>query len=476
MKQHDIIPDISGESDDAKFVAYAAERRALRNIPDIAFCGLYKWAQRGELDQQRLAAALKHTSSASPLHSLLQRLEVLRQTGYNEWVDGGWLNARHPEKARKQRLALMAEHLGEEATEDLLTDPRILVLFPPVPPGTKISTLPLSIGSAGFDRDLSFTLKHYLPENSLCSIYGRSGAYKSFLAVSWACHIAAGIPWAGHVVSPGSVLYVVGEGGIGVPRRIRAWELVHYDGNRLNNVWLVNRPVFPVDPNEVREVVKAVRQMESITGQQVRFIVIDTLARCFGGNDENDARDMGAFIEGCDILRRETGATLLVVHHSGKDDSKGARGSSAFRASLDAEFSINREGQGGAIILTCTKMKDAEEPPATAFDLHSVELFTDGDGDPVSSLVIHDVPREPNETVTELAAVSNLSENHIALWQCIRSRRARGQPCNMAIVRDDMVTLLGENGRKGFSRWINKLVQDGVIELEADNIVLIGHK
>ncbi|WP_218658489.1 helicase RepA family protein, partial [Enterobacter cloacae] len=29
----------------------------------------------------------------------------------------------------------------------------------------------------------------------------------------------------------------------------------------------------------------------------------DTLARCFGGNDENDARDMGAFIEGCDVIK-----------------------------------------------------------------------------------------------------------------------------------------------------------------------------
>lgn len=97
----------------------------------------------------------------------------------------------------------------------------------------------------------------------------------------------------------------------------------------------------------------------------VRLVVIDTLARCFGGNDENDARDMGAFIEGCDVIKQKTGATVLVVHHSGKDEAKGARGSSSFRAALDAEFNVKREGQGQALILSCTKMKDAEEPERT---------------------------------------------------------------------------------------------------------------
>ncbi|MEX0574332.1 helicase RepA family protein, partial [Enterobacter cloacae subsp. cloacae] len=238
---------------------------------------------------------------------------------------------------------------------------------------------PLSVGSDGYDQEQDYTLKSYLPANSLSSIYGPSGSYKSFLAVSWACHVAAGMKWAGKSVSAGAVMYVVGEGGIGVPRRIKAWEKKH--GVKLNNLYLVNRPVFPVRREEMQEMIKAARDVKSKTGQPVRLIVIDTLARCFGGNDENDARDMGAFIEGCDVIKRETGATLLVVHHSGKDDTKGARGSSAFRAALDAEFNVRREGDGGAIILTCTKMKDSEEPKQAAFDLRPIELFTDRDGE-----------------------------------------------------------------------------------------------
>lgn len=332
-------------------------------------------------------------------------------------------------------------------------------------------SLPLSVGSDGYDQEQDYTLKSYLPANSLSSIYGPSGSYKSFLAVSWACHVAAGMKWAGKSVSAGAVMYVVGEGGIGVPRRIKAWEKKH--GVKLNNLYLVNRPVFPVRREEMQEMIKAARDVKSRTGQPVRLIVVDTLARCFGGNDENDARDMGAFIEGCDVIKRETGATLLVVHHSGKDDTKGARGSSAFRAALDAEFNVRREGDGGAIILTCTKMKDAEEPKQAAFDLRTVELFTDRDGELISSLVVQDLPREAREPDPELADIKHLTGNHAALWQSIRSRKAKGEQCNVSVIRDDITALFGENGRKGFKRWLDKLVRENIISIDDSGDITI---
>lgn len=129
-------------------------------IPDIAFCGLYRWVQHeGELDKVTVAAALKQTAPGTALRDLMHRLETLRRAGYNELVDGGWLNARHPEQARSLRLALVAEYLGPETAQELLTDSRIAVLFPPVPAGATVTTLPLSIGSAGFDRTVHYTLK-----------------------------------------------------------------------------------------------------------------------------------------------------------------------------------------------------------------------------------------------------------------------------------------------------------------------------
>ncbi len=263
------------------------------------------------------------------------------------------------------------------------------------------------------------------------------------------------------------MLYVVGEGGVGVPRRVKAWETVN--GPLPKSICLVNRPVFPVRKEEVTEVLAAAKQVEHETGMPVRLVVIDTLARCFGGNDENDARDMGAFIEGCDTIKQKTGATVLVVHHSGKDEAKGARGSSSFRAALDAEFHVKREGEARALILSCTKMKDSEEPERHAYDLRQVDLYTDDDGDEVASLVVYDTPREAREIDPALAGAPKLSDNHMAVWQAIRSRTAKGEPSTRAVIRDDLKAA-GMDTSKHFSRWLTKLIDLGMVVKDGENL------
>ncbi|HFS4462110.1 TPA: helicase RepA family protein [Escherichia coli] len=328
------------------------------------------------------------------------------------------------------------------------------------------TTLPMSVGSAGYDTQLDYVVKGIIPASSLCSIYGASGSYKSFLAGSWACHVSTGRHWGGRRVAHGAVLYVVGEGGIGVPRRVRAWEVVH--GEQVKNLYLVNRPIFPAVPFDVDEMVIAARQVERETGKPVRMIILDTLARCFGGNDENDSRDMGAFIRGCDELKRRTGATVLVVHHSGKDETKGARGSSAFRASLDAEYRIRREDAGSeALVISCTKMKDAEELKEAAYDLRVVELFTDADGELITSLVVVDKPRPPVE-LERIEEAGNKTENHTALWGCIRSRTQNGDKCTIPLLRDDMKRLGYDV--KNMRRWLAKLEKDAVIYIDGDDV------
>lgn len=447
-----------------------------KKLPDAVLCCLYRWMQHnGALDSVTLDAAVKQTQEGTPEGDVVRELKSM-YGNYDSMFDDGYFDALHPERAQKRRCDLVAEFMGHDAAKDILTSDRIALLFPNTPPEVRKTKLPMSIGSTGYDSQMDYIIKSHLPANSLCSIYGPSGSYKSFLAVSWSCHIAAGKEWAGKRTAGGSAMYVVGEGGIGVRRRVKAWEYLHNEGNQLKNLYLVNRPVFPVRPEEAREVIIAAKQVEAETGQPVKLIVIDTLARCFGGNDENDARDMGAFIEGCDTIKRETGATLLVVHHSGKDEGKGARGSSAFRAALDAEFNVRREGEGGAIILTCTKMKDSEEPRQCAYDLKAVVLFTDDDGDDVRSLVVLDVPREVKGGDPELENVKRLTGNHAALWQCVRSRKARGEPCNRAVVRDDIIALLGESGRKSFPRWLEKLVRDELIEVSNDGEITMTGK
>ena len=332
--------------------------------------------------------------------------------------------------------------------------------------GKRKITLPISWGSEGFDAQQSYVINGLIPAESLCSTYGASGSYKSFLAISWSCHVATGMAWGGRRVSKGAVIYIAGEGSMGVKRRVKAWEITH--DKVVTDLCIINAPVFPASPDYVEQVIRTAGLVKSRTGENVRLIVIDTLARCFGGNDENDSRDMGAFIQGCDAIKQATGATVLVVHHSGKDETKGARGSSAFRAALDAEYRISRENSDvTALVAACTKMKDAEEPKESAYDLKSVEVFTDTDGEEIVSMVVIDVPRAPAE-LERIEEAGNKTENHTALWGCIRSRIQHGDKCTIPLLRDDMKKLGYDT--KHLKRWLAKLEKDGVICVDGDDV------
>jgi len=180
---------------------------------------------------------------------------------------------------------------------------------------------------------------------------------------------------------------------------------------------------------------------------------------------------MGAFIQGCDTIKQLTGATVLVVHHSGKNVDSGGRGSSSLPAALDVEYRVSRDGEGEqALVLTCSKMKDAEQPDTKAYDLISVHIRTDSDGDNINSLCLTSVGRQPKDNEDALPKASRMSGNHEALWQAVRSRTQAGDPTTRAIIIDD----LKAQGLvvKHFSLWLAKLVNGGQLREESGMIVM----
>ncbi|MBC8951147.1 hypothetical protein Xets_03947 [Xenorhabdus sp. TS4] len=116
-------------------------------------------------------------------------------------------------------------------------------------------------------------------------------------------------------------------------------------------------------------------------------------------------------------------------------------------------------------------MKDAEEPETKAYDMRVVELFTDKDGEEITSLALIDRPRDPVEE-EDIDHIANKTDNHTALWQCIRSRTALKEPCSIALVRDDLKSM-GVNV-KNFSRWLTKLEQDGMITRHGQELTIIN--
>ncbi len=229
----------------------------------------------------------------------------------------------------------------------------------------------------------SWLVDGVLPEQGLIALYGPPANGKSFIALDMALSIASGMPWQGHSVQKGYVVYISAEGGAGLGKRVGAW--------------LTHKQILPADYKHLllNFVVSAIRihpeseDLGEILAQTVNesgyqellasvldpdesspplFIIVDTLARCFEG-DENQQEDMGAFIRGLDYLRESHTATVLVVHHTNKGQTD-MRGSSAFEGACDTIISSTKDGS--AVTLECTKQKDAVEFPEAVFTLHVI--------------------------------------------------------------------------------------------------------
>lgn len=223
----------------------------------------------------------------------------------------------------------------------------------------------------------SWLVKGILETDSTAAIVGPSGKGKTFIGLDMALSIATGRPWNGREVERGTVVYLCGEGRPGLERRVKAW-IRHHEAESAD--FLLSKATLPLTPENVRAVVASI--WEQVGEIPVKLFVVDTLARHLDG-EENSAADMGKFLNLADELRQEfTGSSTIVIHHTGHQERDRARGSSAFKAALDAELLV-ADG-----LLTCAKAKDAEPFPPMEFKLLPVVVGSDEDGNEITSCAV----------------------------------------------------------------------------------------
>lgn len=232
-------------------------------------------------------------------------------------------------------------------------------------------------------KNTTWLIKNFMPKATLGVLYGESGSGKSFLAYDLCAAIARGVDeWCGKRVKQGRVLIVVAEGEQGFRQRIQAY--CHQQG--------ISPGDFEVDyisefiPNllqvsDITDLIKEVKEREPYD-----LIVMDTFAQVMSGADENSSKDVGGALAQCKRLSKATGAMVLLVHHSGKDAGKGARGWSGLRAAADVEIEITRKDNDRAIKVT--KLKDGQDGSQMGFKLHTVVLGEDEDGDDITSCIV----------------------------------------------------------------------------------------
>jgi KaiC/GvpD/RAD55 family RecA-like ATPase len=313
-------------------------------------------------------------------------------------------------------------------------------------------------------------------------IYGQPGSSKTFLATDLAMLLAqkeGKLRWFERRIKPGGVIYVTSEGNL--TYRLRAYMVGH------NNTSADDYPNFRIlqtnlnlcdqKGTDVAALVEDVKQKsEELHG--VVLVVLDTLNAMMPGGDENSSIDMGMMVMAGKAIRDACGCTVVYVHHSGKDESKGSRGHSSLRAAADFELQVRTE-EDGARTAEVSKVRDGETGQSFSYDLEYIGLgkSPDPDADPdetIGSCIVK--PKPPDYVPVERKKIKPLSAFDDMALQTLGDEgkgvtldawRERYYAINLVPDGEERTKLLDAR-RKRFDRSVYALIEAGRVTLSPD--------
>lgn len=198
----------------------------------------------------------------------------------------------------------------------------------------------------------TWIIDNVLASGSMTWIAGAPGAYKSFLAIDWACAVSLGVnTCGGNSTKTTPVIYMAGEGVGGLRARVQAWHKA--TGLKPAVMWLPEAiQIGKTDWMWLRETTK-----ELAAG----LVVIDTYARSTIGLKEIDGAEQGIIGAHMDAFRAATGSALLGVHHHSAA-GKTLRGHTSLEGSADKIVTLTKDDNGIATMCHY-KQKDTEPYP-----------------------------------------------------------------------------------------------------------------
>jgi AAA domain len=367
--------------------------------------------------------------------------------------DDGFIEA-HPEHA----VAAQAAVEGDEAVKS--KQPSILMLD--------------ALGQVGEASDF---VEGTLCDGQISAWSGEPNAGKTFVALDLGMRVALGWRWHGREVDRGGVIFIAGEGAGGIKQRIAAFRQ-HHGMDKTADAWFAVVPVAVNfrDKASVGGLIAAINGAAPMLGGRVRLIVVDTLSRALAGGDENSSVDMGALVAAADRVRLATGAHVMLIHHTGKDPSKGARGHSLLRGNIDTELLVERGDAPGTIIARTTKQRDLECTGIFSFQLRQKELGTNRRGKQITSCVVKtaDMPRPK---LSEKSSTCFQILNELLPEDVSEADEASHLMVKIDVWRDAVMRRLEEGGvasastrRNDFRRAKGALLSSGHIMISGDQV------
>lgn len=360
--------------------------------------------------------------------------------------------------------------------------------LPDVEPFTDAHTAHIEFADdVQLDTSANYVIKGLISAGSSTILFGPSTAGKTFFALDLALHVALGRSFWGRRTKKCSVLYVALEGQGSFGKRVVA--ACSTFGSNPGRLFGRLKPAIVLgrDPRGAEGVAQIVTACEEVSKQAehpVGLVVIDTLTCALAGDNENEAAAISAVMAQVGQISSQTGAAVILVHHPGKDQDRGPRGSSALFAAVDAAIKIERDGDDLRSV-TLDKHKDGAEGPIGTFRLRLVDLGNDADGDPITScIVVHagnDAQRVPRRPPPNSGAGKALNElEHLLAGSGVPSSGHDRVPDGVICAsKDDWQAACRAKGlssgnpdseQRVFRRAVSELESRGVISIYGDHV------
>lgn len=235
-------------------------------------------------------------------------------------------------------------------------------------------------------QPMRWIIPNILPAHGLVAVFGPSGSAKSSLMLDASFSIASGSDWFGKPTKQSPVIYCALEGTGGFGARVDAH--LKHKRQAPDNISIVYDPLDLRDESNTFEFAMLLLR-KNIEGG---VVIVDTLNASSVGVDENSSKDMGTLIKGAKILMELAKCVVILIHHTGKDSSKGLRGHSSLHAALDVAIEVKRHSNCNEWEIV--KSRDGADGESHLFNVEPVVIGTDEFGGDRTSCIIIPAPPE----------------------------------------------------------------------------------
>lgn len=239
------------------------------------------------------------------------------------------------------------------------------------------------VDTATFTPDLrwNYTVRGLMRRGEVSLLFGASNSGKSALAGLLSSCVAAGAPFFMRPTRRGLVVHVAAEAPVSVAERSLAYRDVCVPGEAAP--YVVRRSAVDLgDPDSVGKFMRELRLLAKRHDEAVVLVIFDTFVLSLGDLDENSTSDMTIVTEAAKRIAAEFMTHVCLVHHSGKDKERGARGASAIRGAVDTEIELRPCDDGATVVGKNIKQRTLPKDADIHFRIEAFPLGEDEDGRP----------------------------------------------------------------------------------------------